>query len=62
MSEPLKLTKGSVHYRPKATRAREQCGNCVMFEPGTNANNGTCSLVDGEILPANVCDRWEPAR
>lgn len=57
-----KLTKGEVRYRPKSTRAREQCGNCIMFEPGSNAKNGTCSLVEGPIDPQYVCQRWEPAR
>ncbi len=60
--DDVKKTKSSVRYRPKPIRSREQCGNCLMFQPGSNRNNGVCSLVSGFIDPQYVCDRWEPAR
>lgn len=46
-----KVSQESVNYRP-ATGAKH-CGNCVMY------HDHVCTLVDGNIEPDHVCDRWE---
>jgi 8-oxo-dGTP pyrophosphatase MutT (NUDIX family) len=49
-----KLGKEEVHYRP-ATGPTMRCGTCSMFLP-----EGACTLVDGTIDAAAVCDQWDP--
>lgn len=56
-----KKTKGQVRYRPRSAQAREECGNCGMFQ-ASSARMGECSLVAGAIDPDYVCDKWEPKR
>lgn len=51
--EREKVSKQSVHYRPKSGKHR--CGNCVMF----HHLSGLCDLVKGHIYPDYVCDKWE---
>jgi hypothetical protein len=46
-----KVSKSSVNYRTGT--ASRRCGNCVMY------HNHKCDLVEGEISPPMVCDRWE---
>jgi hypothetical protein len=53
MTEPdHMMTKEEANYqRGKPGR---NCANCSMYLAG-----GKCSLVEGRIHPADVCDHWE---
>jgi hypothetical protein len=46
------VTKAEANYRQ--TGGLERCGNCSMFEAPDR-----CTLVEGMILPEDVCDYWE---
>jgi hypothetical protein len=48
-----KISKSQAHYRTATDGAR--CANCTMFKAP-----GACTLVDGKISPAGVCDYFEP--
>ena len=43
------LPKEEVNYRQ-----HEQCSSCMHFYP-----LNSCDIVDGNISPENVCDKWE---
>ena len=43
------LGKDEVNYRQ-----HEQCSTCMHFYP-----LNSCDIVDGNISPDNVCDKWE---
>ena len=43
------LSKDDVNYRQ-----HEQCSACMHFYP-----LNSCDIVDGNISPDNVCDKWE---
>ena len=43
------LSKDVVNYRQ-----HEQCSACMHFYP-----LNSCDIVDGNISPDNVCDKWE---
>lgn len=45
------VSKQSVNYRNGTDK--KHCGNCVMY------HDHKCDLVEGEISPYEVCDRWE---
>lgn len=47
------LTKEQAGYREAEPGSRSHCGNCDMFVAG-----GRCTLVKGEIDPADVCNHW----
>jgi hypothetical protein len=48
-----KITKQTAGYRTATSAVR--CGTCSMFRPIQRS----CSLVTGQILAGDVCDRWE---
>lgn len=43
------IKKEEVNYRQ-----HEQCSTCDHFYP-----QNSCDIVDGNISPDNVCDKWE---
>lgn len=47
--EGVGLSKESVNYRQ-----HEQCSTCMHFYP-----LNSCDIVDGNISPENVCNKWE---
>lgn len=52
-----KVAKTAVNYRSQTARPLTQsrhCGNCGMYR----WRQRTCDLVEGEIRPDAVCDRW----
>ncbi len=52
-----KLSKESVNYRE--SMGAKHCGNCSMWRPYTgNGRFGICTLVAGEIVNWDLCDRW----
>ena len=46
---PARLSKEEVNYRQ-----HEQCSTCMFFYP-----LNSCSLVEGNISPEAVCDKWQ---
>lgn len=57
-----KLTKRKVNYRTASIGSRligRQCGSCSMFKELRTNGPGQCTLVEGNIYPKDVCDRWE---
>lgn len=50
-----KVSKKSVNYRPASLGSMSRCETCSMF-----LRNGACTLVEGRIEPAYICDRYEP--
>lgn len=51
-----KVSKESVNYRSAdPEHFKRRCGTCVMYRSG-----GSCTLVEGKIVPTAVCDRWAP--
>lgn len=46
-----RLDKVEVNYRQ-----HQKCSVCDHYYP-----SGTCAIVEGNISPDNVCDRWEIA-
>lgn len=48
------LSKAEAHYRDPSDLPGRHCGNCTMFR-----TPGSCTLVQGVIDPAAVCDHWE---
>lgn len=48
------LTKEQAHYRDPSDLPGRHCGACTMFRTGS-----TCTLVQGPIDPAAVCDHFE---
>ena len=55
----MKVSKSSVNYRP--AKGDKRCGNCSMYRRvhRTKGLNGSCTLVEGAIDPADTCDKWE---
>ena len=47
------VSKKSVNYRKATPGAEHRCGNCVMYRASR------CDLVEGYIVPTDVCDKWE---
>lgn len=55
-----KITKRDAHYRPGTTH--RFCEACSMFlypHGDTKNGDGECSLVEGNISPAALCDHFE---
>lgn len=50
--ERPKVSKAAVRYRMAA--GKRQCGNCAMYHARTHE----CDLVNGQIVPQAVCDKW----
>lgn len=54
------LTKTAAHYRDPSGKPGKHCGNCSMFRlHAPDFETGACTLVQGIIDPAAVCDHWE---
>lgn len=58
LAKAATLSKAQARYRDPSDRPGRRCGNCAMFQPGA-ADAGTCTLVQGAIDPAAVCDHWQ---
>lgn len=56
--ERLAQAHAAVSYKPQGS-AEEFCGNCVYFQGGRRDAAGSCSLVEGMIAQAAVCDLWD---
>ncbi len=52
------IPKVDVNFR-KADGDRS-CGSCVYADFSGAGGSGVCDLVEGSILPDDVCDLWEP--
>jgi len=59
MNKAGKVPKKTVNYRDADTLGR-RCGTCSMYRPGGTPASGSCTLVEGLIRAAGVCDRWDP--
>lgn len=55
----LKQDDGDVQYVRESTRQNEFCGNCLFFIGRRDVSFGSCSVVEGLIDNAGVCDLWE---
>jgi len=51
----MKKSKLTADYRPKPRHANQNCGNCLYMH-----DDGTCTLVQGLVDSAHICNYWEP--
>lgn len=51
-----KVSPDAVHLRDAKPSAARRCASCSMFRETSQ----TCTLVQGHILPGEVCDRYSP--
>jgi len=57
-----KLDKAITDYRDASMEEKQggfSCATCGLFQ--YDGDTGSCSVIDGTIMPDNICDIWRPS-